>query len=599
MDDPSANIDLEIVDVSSEAEDTPGKNVIASKDSAAWSTDTPGLNDAFVIVKMDRPSKIQTIRVVNNWTALLEIQGERAANVDSGKWETIVAKSSLMTPSDSRSKENGQAERLFTLKSDQTPVVWERIKFICQQPFNRELRFGLTSIQIIAPTLGSAGGRFQLKKKETNGSIRPGDLFAASTRTDEADSAVVEKKDAAEEQSQALETSQNGSTTENQETETNEPAPPAPESSQSSPRKRGRPKKENSSPQPSTSKGGRAQGVKRKKDEEEDLPDDNEEDDDNSVRRKTRRGAKTQDLKGIMKGCVMALSGFVNPLRSELREKMLDMGAKYRPEWEDECTHLICAVAGTPKFNQVRAAGGRIVKKEWIEECYKNKRMMPWRTFMLKPKPTKRDDDADDEEDAKFHEDEEWEPDADESSDEEEFSAHEDVDDLESESSGDDRKKRKRSAKSKVKKPAAKKPKKKSPKRRRGGVHYDDETDEEEDDEDLDLTDSEETVDDGKGFTPRQRPLFRNMHFHLYGEFPDETEEDELKSLITDLAGTIRDHNDELVTHCVTPMKWSPEFEEVKRENPRMHFVTPRWVYDCRDKRTLVDPRLYQLPRNE
>ena len=41
------------------------------------------------------------------------------------------------------------------------------------------------------------------------------------------------------------------------------------------------------------------------------------------------------------KGVVISLSGFQNPLRSELREKALEMGAEYKPDWEKGCTHLM------------------------------------------------------------------------------------------------------------------------------------------------------------------------------------------------------------------------------------------------------------------
>jgi hypothetical protein len=43
----------------------------------------------------------------------------------------------------------------------------------------------------------------------------------------------------------------------------------------------------------------------------------------------------------ILKGVIFALSGFVNPERSELRDKGLKLGAKYRPDWTDDCTHLM------------------------------------------------------------------------------------------------------------------------------------------------------------------------------------------------------------------------------------------------------------------
>jgi DNA-repair protein XRCC1 len=35
------------------------------------------------------------------------------------------------------------------------------------------------------------------------------------------------------------------------------------------------------------------------------------------------------------------LSGFKNPYRGELREKAMEMGAKYVADWNDSCTHLV------------------------------------------------------------------------------------------------------------------------------------------------------------------------------------------------------------------------------------------------------------------
>lgn len=55
------------------------------------------------------------------------------------------------------------------------------------------------------------------------------------------------------------------------------------------------------------------------------------------VKPKQRFNERSQTLKGV----VFALSGYVNPLRSEIRDKGLKMGAKYRPDWTDECTHLM------------------------------------------------------------------------------------------------------------------------------------------------------------------------------------------------------------------------------------------------------------------
>lgn len=43
----------------------------------------------------------------------------------------------------------------------------------------------------------------------------------------------------------------------------------------------------------------------------------------------------------LLEGVVFAFSGYVNPERGILRQKALDMGAKYRPDWDSSCSHLM------------------------------------------------------------------------------------------------------------------------------------------------------------------------------------------------------------------------------------------------------------------
>lgn len=40
-------------------------------------------------------------------------------------------------------------------------------------------------------------------------------------------------------------------------------------------------------------------------------------------------------------GVVFSLSGFKNPFRGDLREKAVQMGALYEPDWGPKCTHLV------------------------------------------------------------------------------------------------------------------------------------------------------------------------------------------------------------------------------------------------------------------
>ena len=96
-----------------------------------------------------------------------------------------------------------------------------------------------------------------------------------------------------------------------------------------------------------------------------------------------KHAVKYEPFRNLFKGVVFALSGFQNPLRGELRAKALDMGARYEADWSTKCTHLVCAFTNTPKFQQVKAAGGKIVKREWVEESHGGRKGLPWRRFCL------------------------------------------------------------------------------------------------------------------------------------------------------------------------------------------------------------------------
>jgi len=52
-------------------------------------------------------------------------------------------------------------------------------------------------------------------------------------------------------------------------------------------------------------------------------------------------GSSLQSVHMLMKKVVFVLSGFENPERSNLRDKAIEMGATYKPDWTKECTHLM------------------------------------------------------------------------------------------------------------------------------------------------------------------------------------------------------------------------------------------------------------------
>lgn len=83
-------------------------------------------------------------------------------------------------------------------------------------------------------------------------------------------------------------------------------------------------------------------------------------------------------------GCVVVLSGFVNPLRAELRDKALSLGATVQNDWTPRATHLIAAMLNTPKVAATKASGhGWIVSKEWVLHAFLAKARPKEATYRL------------------------------------------------------------------------------------------------------------------------------------------------------------------------------------------------------------------------
>ncbi|XP_045533049.1 DNA repair protein XRCC1 isoform X2 [Pieris brassicae] len=91
----------------------------------------------------------------------------------------------------------------------------------------------------------------------------------------------------------------------------------------------------------------------------------------------------------ILRGVVFTLSGYQNPRRGLLRDAALSLGARYQPDYTPRCTHLVCAFSNTPKLRAVRASGVACVavRGEWIEDCARSRRRMPWRPYATEPRP--------------------------------------------------------------------------------------------------------------------------------------------------------------------------------------------------------------------
>lgn len=64
-------------------------------------------------------------------------------------------------------------------------------------------------------------------------------------------------------------------------------------------------------------------------------------DEESSTQKKTNKEIKYKPFNKLMEGVTFVISGYQNPERGIIRQKALDMGAKYKADWDDTCTHLM------------------------------------------------------------------------------------------------------------------------------------------------------------------------------------------------------------------------------------------------------------------
>ena len=280
------------------------------------------------------------------------------------------------------------------LVSDVADQSWDKVKVVCTQPFNKRIKYGIAFINLKSPeseaekkkrkeeTNTTMLGAFRLKEKDESSSVES--LFSKRQKETPKDT-TTKMSVAAEARSLAS---------------------VALKESGTSPKKRLNPEGERNSSEAKRQRTLTGERENKKLPRRDTIPGESpikkrepEKKDSrngNSARKATPKTTNktepsrpkfaTRPFSKLFEGVVFALSGFQNPLRGEIRQKALDMGARYRPDWDSSCTHLICAFANTPKFNQVKKAGGKIAKKGWIEESHSTRKRKSWRKHCLDPK---------------------------------------------------------------------------------------------------------------------------------------------------------------------------------------------------------------------
>ncbi|CAI8025125.1 DNA repair protein XRCC1 [Geodia barretti] len=343
---------------SSEDSNHPARNLLSSDTYRKWKCATGGEKQAVVVFELRTPVQIRSVDIGNEGSAFVEVLVARSSAADD--YKVLLMASSFMTPSDSKTWRNTNRVRMFGPDKLSKGVVeqkWDRVKIVCTQPYNKKEQYGLSFLTLHSPPDDSSGtgdeekttpkttptkpklGAFSLKEEPK--ALPTGSLFYKKEGSSSQGSGVSAAAQARSATAAALQ---------------NSPSPsPAPIREKRRREGHGRREEE-----------GEKDGKKKPAGEQN----------------KTK-ALSARDSRGPMSGVVFSLSGFKNPFRTELREKMVEMGASFTPDWNSSCTHLICAFPNTPKFNQVKEGRGLIVTKQWVMDSYVKKKRLPASKYRL------------------------------------------------------------------------------------------------------------------------------------------------------------------------------------------------------------------------
>ncbi|XP_015677866.1 DNA repair protein XRCC1 [Protobothrops mucrosquamatus] len=637
--------------VSASSSDTThcAENLLKADTYRKWKAAQAGEKQISVILQFEKEEQIHSIDIGNEGSAFVEVLAGSSASASEQNYEVLLVTSSFMSPSESKSSTNLNRVRMFgsdKLVKATAEKKWDRVKIVCTQPYTKSLAYGLSFVRFHSPPDSTEThskmaspkvtklGQFKVKEDDSNSSsLKPGALFfsraskplVSPPKASQNDQPSPSYAAASLQTNKSLSPDSSPSAVEKPTIKT-PPKEPTPvkrkfefskeNAALSSATKKANPEKSRVTHPPakkhkvslSTSPPQKTLPFKKA------LPTQSLEE--------TANGSFQQ----LLQGTVFVLSGFQNPFRSELRDKALEMGAKYRPDWTPDSTHLICAFANTPKYSQVKGLGGTIVRKEWILDCYRSRRCLPCKQYLMgSPDSSSSEQEEESEEETtaahrrvltpqqktsvpspnhkikpatspkvtqavpprvSSEEEEEEEPTTSQnsnihnnsraSSGDEKFAGLQDNGD---EGSGDTDDELRRVEEEHRKK-------------QQGGRRlvpepdsdpYAGSTDEN--------TDVEEQPEPDQPI-PELPDLFVGKCFFLYGEFPSQ-ERRLLNRYIIAFNGELEDYMNERVNYVITAQEWDDTFDEALNENPNLSFVRPRWIYNCNDRQKLIPHQPY------
>uniref|UniRef100_A0A8C2HLF9 DNA repair protein XRCC1 n=1 Tax=Cyprinus carpio TaxID=7962 RepID=A0A8C2HLF9_CYPCA len=506
-----------VVSCSSEDSTHKADNLLSSDTYRKWKAARPGEKQVSVILQLEKEEQIHSIDIGNEGSAFIEVLVGHSTSVKDQDFQVLLVTSSFMSPTESRNGTNTNRVRFFgpsQLLKATAQEKWDCVKIVCSQPYSKSLAYGVAFIKLHSPPDAddvpvstppklTKLGQFRVKDESpsSGSNIQPGSLFFS--------------RDSASKASTGLKGDTSPSSSQQKTSDKHESPKSKPE-----PKPKPKPKPKSAEPVP---------------------------------------------FNRILEGVVFVLSGFQNPFRGELRDTALAMGARYRPDWTPDSTHLICAFANTPKYSQVKAAGGVIVRKEWVMDCHKTKQKISFKRYLMDGVESSSESEAEEDE----SEEETQKPvnalSVVHALGKMSLSFHQSLHLVEMES-------RRKKA---VKESASVQVKDEDP--------YGGSTDEN--------TDAEEEEDKP---IPELPDFLTGKRFYLYGKFPDNQKR-QLQRYIIAFNGAVEDYMSEKVQFVVTSEGWDESFEEALMENGNLSFVKPTWIFAINDRQKLLPYQPYTV----
>uniref|UniRef100_A0A4W5NTC3 DNA repair protein XRCC1 n=1 Tax=Hucho hucho TaxID=62062 RepID=A0A4W5NTC3_9TELE len=577
-----------VVSCSTEDNTHKADNLLNSDTYRKWKAARPGEKQTSVIIQFEKEEQVYSIDIGNEGSAFIEVLVGHSASVKDQDYEVLVSvllvTSSFMSPTESRNGTNTNRVRFFgpnQLVKSHAQEKWDRVKIVCSQPYNKSIAYGVAFVKFHSPPDKSDPpttttpkltklGQFRVKDEAPSAcpSLQPGSLFFNRESTSKA-SPALKVSPQTEKLSYAAAALQSGSASgsghssapvkrkfEFSKERQSALAPPpskkpshvgSPEQGTTTPKPKAKPSTANT---PSPAKASPAQKTPDTKKESLSKPE-------AKPRPKPSKAQSSSSeapvpLNKIMEGVVFVLSGFQNPFRGDLRDKALAMGAKYCSDWTPDATHLICAFSNTPKYSQVKSAGGIIVRKEWVLDCHKRKQKISFKRYLMDGAESSSEG-SDVEEDEESEEEKErrvWD-------------SYKPFHDLASTSL-----------------------QKKGEKERKGVEEEDPfggSTDEN--------TDAEAEEDKP---IPELPDFLTGKRFFLYGKFPNNDRRLLLRYIIA-FNGAVEDYMSEKVQFVVTGEGWHDSFEDALMENGNLSFVKPTWIFAINDRQKTLPYQPYTV----